>query len=386
MAIIADDSPAKEKESPAEIIVTVNETPANEGFCTDKTTKVFPQPCYTEPPPEKELLAPPEISAEPELPGLVPVQKKVKKKRQRKRKSKKIKAVLLVKGPRAKPGILSGKFHLKLPKKAVGNRLLLIALCSILSFQLAQSVIICILSVPVPDFPFTVSHNNHMVTFQEPTFCPERVHISDSCSACFEEASFLDITCSNAADIKIWGEPRKGNEVLTFVRMTSEGGNCIMKKSQNLHKKRSVESSPQDDLKEICTTTVPVTNFPIVFSKSRHIFNNARFCPETVEVMKISNACFKDLTLLEISCRKIGNEDFKPFWVEHGKGRGKSSRVDMNSAVCHKMMADESQIQSYRSDGGTSTEVTEGNKGRSLQSFLILGIPIFWLAIIFVFM
>ncbi|XP_073511773.1 uncharacterized protein [Phyllobates terribilis] len=393
MAIIADDSPSKEKESPAEITMMVNEPPANEGFCTDKTTDVLQQPLNIKQDPDKEPLPPPEITAEPESSGPLPVETKVKKKkRQRKRKSKKIKAVVLVKGPRTKPGILSGKFHLTLPKKAVRNAM------------------ICTQSVPVPDCPLTLSHNDHRITFQTPTFCPEKVHISDSCAACFEETSLLKIICSSAAVIEVWGEPRRGNGDVTFIKMTSEATGCnyFINKSQRLRKKRSIEQNPGANLRgkketsveekkenltpdtyndESCTITVPVTDFPIVIKKGGDpvIFNEVTFCPESAEAMKNCFACFKNLKLLEISYRKNGNKDLEPLWVEHGKGRGTSDRVDMNSAVCQKIAMDVSHIQSHQSDGGTSTENTAGSRGQSLQYISILAIPIVFFAAIFVF-
>ncbi|CAJ0952880.1 unnamed protein product [Ranitomeya imitator] len=278
MAIIADDSPSKEKESPEDITMTANEPPANEGFCTDEIINISQQPCTIEDP-DKEPLPPLEITSEPEASGQLPVETKVKKKRQRKRKSKKIKAVVLVKGPRPKPGILSGKFHLTLPKKAV-----------------------------------------------------RKTAFSSLPSAPFFDTSWLSLV-------------------------------------------------------KICTITVPVTDFPIVIREDVHSdsLNEATFCPESVEVLKNYFACFKNLTLLKISYRKNRNEDLEPFWVEHGKGRGTSDLVDMNSAVCHKVAPDVSHIQSHRSDGGTSTENTAGSKGRSFQYIGILVIPIVFFAAIFVF-
>ncbi|XP_069597762.1 uncharacterized protein [Ranitomeya imitator] len=354
MAIIADDSPSKEKVSPEDITMTANEPPAIEGFCTDEIINISQQPCTFEQDPDKEPLQPLEITSQPEASGQLPVETKVKKKRQRKRKSKKIKAVVLVKGPRPKPGILSGKFHLTLPKKAMKNGLFFIALCSVLRYQLAQSAMICTQSVPVPNCPLTLSHNDQRYTFQNPTLCPENVHISDSCAACFEETSLLKIICNSAADIEIWGEPRTRD--VTFIKITSEGCNYFVYNSLKLRRKRSTERSLGADMKgnndrsegekkgnlipdtyddEICTITVPVTDFPIVMRDDVHSdsLSEATFCPESVEVLKNYIACFKNLTLLKISYRKNGNEDLEPFWVEHGKGRGTSDLVDMNSAV-----------------------------------------------------
>ncbi|XP_073426602.1 uncharacterized protein [Dendrobates tinctorius] len=408
MAIIADDSPYKEKESTADITLAVNESPANEGFCTDKIINISQQPCTIEQDPDKVALPPPEITSEPEISCPLPVETKVKKKRQRKRKSKKIKAVVLVKGPRTKPGISSGKFHLTLPKKSIKNGLFFIALSSILGYQLAQSSIICTQSVPVPNYPLPLSHNDQRYTFQNPTFCPENVHISNSCVACFEETSLLNIICNSAVNIKIWGESRKGE--VSFIKITSEetGFNYFVNNSVKLRKKRSIEWSLGTNLKgnkeialedkkgnlaldtyddEICSITVPVTDFPIVIRKDVHSdsFNEATFCPESVEVLKNYSACFKNLTLLKISYRKNGNEDLEPLWVEHGKGRGTSDLVDMNSAVCHKIATDVTHIQRHQSDGGTSTEKTAGSKGRSFQYIGILVIPIVFLAAISVF-
>ncbi|XP_077112441.1 uncharacterized protein LOC143767805 [Ranitomeya variabilis] len=393
MAIIADDSPSKEKESSVDITVTANEPPANEGFCTDEILNVSQQPCTIEQDPDKEPLPPLEITSEPEASGLLPVETKVKKKRQRKRKSKKIKAVVLVKGPRPRPGSLSGKFHLTLPKKAVRNGFFFIALCSVLRYQLAQSAIICTQSVPVPNCPLTLIHNDQRYTFQNPTLCPENIHISDSCAACFEETSLLKIICNSAADIEIWGEPRTRH--MTFIKITSEATGCnYFVNSLKLRRKRSTERSLGADLKgnrersvgekkgnlipdtyddEVCTITVPVTDFPIVIREDVHSdsLNEATFCPESVEVLKnYYYACFKNLTLLKISYRKNRNEDLESFWVEHGKGRGTSDLVDMNSAVCHKVAPDVSHIQSRQSDGGTSTENTAVTSAGNSQTDL----------------
>lgn len=65
MAVIANDCPAQEKASPADVTVVAPELPAQEeGFSIDKSKKVF-QPFNTDQDSDTESLPPQEIPPEP---------------------------------------------------------------------------------------------------------------------------------------------------------------------------------------------------------------------------------------------------------------------------------------------------------------------------------
>ncbi|XP_075695180.1 uncharacterized protein LOC142661645 [Rhinoderma darwinii] len=404
MAVIADDSPAQEKASSAAITVIANESLAQEeGFSIDKSKKVF-QPCTIGQDSDKKPSPPLEITPEPS--GVLPVQKKEKKRKQRKRKRKKIKAVVVIKGPRTKPGIFSGKFHLTLPKKALRNRLIFIALCCVLQCHLTHSALNCMKSVPVSDFPIILNHNDQSLIFQNPTFCQEKVQIFGSCTACFREKCLLEIICSNVVAKEIWGKHGKENNL---IRMTSEDCNHFVKKSHGHKVKRSLELSPgglegsetsveekniiprnkdvaEDPmlLDDICNFAVPVTDFPIVITHKNDAFtfNEIVPCPKRVDVLKICSACFRNSSLLDISCRRNRDGDDGLLWVEHGKVQGQSHRLNLTSEACQKNVKNTEKRHGTESDGGTSTENIEGSRGKSWQCSSILIIAFVFLAVV----
>ncbi|XP_066462538.1 uncharacterized protein [Eleutherodactylus coqui] len=408
MAVIAEDSPSQEKVIPAEIPVITNESPAqDEGFSTDKSKKFFP-PCDIDQDFDKTPLPPQEVIIE--APILLPPHKKGKKRRQRKRKCKKIKAVVAIKGPRTKHGIFSGKFHLKLPKRAIGNSLLFIALCTFLQYQLAHSgvppsALNCMTSVPVSDGPITLQYNSQEVILQERTSCPQKVHMFGFCTACFREVSLLEIACSDAITLEI----KHGNlhENRALVRIIPKALDCnhfVKKRHQHRMKKSEQPSSsvhPKVDLRvrkrsmkqkhenmasmenddDFCNVAVPVTDFPIVIVEDDHnfTFREATFCPTKDDIFERCSACFQDKTVLEIFSKKRADEDYRLFWVEHGNGQGMSNLVYINFEECHQNGNDVSKRQADRPDGGTSTETIQANKGTSWRDSGIFVIPLLFL-------
>lgn len=401
MAVIADDCPAQEKASPADITAVDIHSPSLEevGFSIDKSKKGF-QLCNTDQDSDKEPSPLPENPTEPPSPP--PAQKKGKKRKKRKQKKKKIKkvAIKVIKGPRSKPGHFSGKFLFKLPKKANKHGIILVALFSLLQYHMAQSALNCMKSVPVSDFPINLKHNDQNFIFQKRTFCPDKVDIFGSCAACYKNKS-LEIFCANAVALEIWVKNGKGNDEI-LGRMTSKDCNFV-KKSQGRRMKRSERSlgrdlkvsetsveekhehgiSKRNNDEEICNVLVPVTDFPIVIIHNNrpHIFHEAKLCPKRSEVLEICSACFMDESLLDMSCRKRGDGDHDVLWVEHGKGQGHSTYVELNSEVCHKIKTNVSKRQGGRSDGGTSTENTEGNKGTWLQNSGVFVTALFFLCL-----
>lgn len=396
MAVIANDCPAQEKASPADVTVVAPELPAQEeGFSIDKSKKVF-QPFNTDQDSDTESLPPQEIPPEPS--SLLSVKKRGKKKRKRKHK-KKIKTMVIkvTKGARSKPGHFSGKFLLKLPKKAIGNRIFFVALCAVLQYHLAQSALICMKTVPAPDAPVYLKHNGQNYIFQKRTFCPDKIPIFASCSVCHKNESLLEIVCSNAAALEIWVKDENGNEDKILARMTSEDCNHFVKKRREHRRKRSgpspdlkvsetsVEEKQEDgrnsrnDDEEICNIRVPVTDFPIVIRLDDHhyTFHEAKLCPTRTDVLKICSVCFIHRSLLDMSCRRNADGDNVVLWVEHGKGRGASSHVEMTSEVCHKIVMNASKRQGSQSDGGTSSENTEGNTGTSWRGSGVFVIPLY---------
>ncbi|CAN2390326.1 hypothetical protein PRIEUP_LOCUS362 [Pristimantis euphronides] len=399
MAVIAKDSPVQEKVGPANLPEIAVESPTQEeGFPTDKS-KIFIPDCNVDQDLDKKPLPPPEVITEPT--SLLSVQKKRKKRRQRKQKSKK-KTVVVIKGPRAKR-IFSGTLNLKLPKKAVRNGILFIALCAFFQYQLAHSgefmctTFTCITVVPVSDVPVTLNHNNQNVILRERTPCPEKVHVFKSCAVCFKEKSQLEIVCSPVVARDLWIKDRNRNGDLTLVKISFEAIvhiHCCLttdcdhftKKSlqHQMHKLEKLSSrvtpkgteiisfldvylcSSYFPLVEICSIAVSVTDFPIVIKKNDHdlIFEKSIFCPERVDLQKNCSVCFMNQSVLEITCRKHGDEDYGLMFVECGNGRGTSILVEMNAEECHK-------------NGNTSTEnIQAGSKGTSWRDPGIFVIPL----------
>ncbi|XP_040277887.1 uncharacterized protein LOC120993445 [Bufo bufo] len=351
MAVIPDDSPAHEKTTPVDSNLIAYGTPIEEeGFSIDKTSKKFHQPCKIDQDSEEKSPTP-ETATESPIP--LPAQKMEKKKRQRKRKRKKIKAVVVIKGRRTKPGILSGKYRLKLPKTFTGNCLPLIALCLFCQCHLVHSGFQCANSVRVLDFPVTLSNNDQNFSFEEPTFCPERVFIFGSCLAGFRGSS-LEINCTNAMDIQVkYGKGNLDGPLVPIICKVS---------------KTSVEDKNEDVDDEICGS-VPVTDFPIVIKQYDQIKtfqeHEAIFCPQRVGILKSCSACFENKSLLEISCRKNGDEENRQLFVEHGKGQGITDYVELNSKECKKNKTGVRERQSDRSDAKASAEKSEGSEGIS---------------------
>ncbi|XP_069804217.1 uncharacterized protein [Dendropsophus ebraccatus] len=318
----------------------------------------------------------------PQEPGLLPVQKKEKKKkrRRRKRKNKKIKTVVVIKGPRSKLGSLR-KFRLKLPKEVIGNHFLLVALCSFVLYQGAHSALHCTQSVPVSDDPMNFTVNGQNTTLQEVPPCPGNLPLFVTCAACYTDAHLLQVTCRRVIPMDIM--VRHGNGDSTFIKMTSKDCNSFVKKSHRHRQKRSQLSSsvgprvsetsveeenkesvtPMTNNDEMCNMSVTVTDCPIVITQKKDVytFHHVLLCPERVGILKNCSACFKDQSSLEISCTKNGDEDYGSLWVEHGRGQGASSLVEMNAEVCHKILkeTDVGKTQGDQSDGGTSAEIKE---------------------------
>ncbi|XP_044138489.1 uncharacterized protein LOC122929094 [Bufo gargarizans] len=316
MAVISDDSPAHEKITPVDSnLIAYGTSIEEEGFSINKTSKKFNQPCKIDQDSE-EKSPPPETATESPIP--LPAQK-MKKRRQRKRKRKKIKAVVVIKGRRTKPGILSGKYRLKLPKTFTGNCLPLIALCLFCQCHLVHSGFQCANSFQVSDFPVTLSNNDQNFFFEESTFCPERVLIFRSCLACFRGLS-LEMNCTNAMDIQVkYGKGNLDGPLVPIICKVS---------------KTSVEDEDEDVDVEI-SGSVPVTDFPIVikqFDQNKTFQENeVIFCPNRVVILKSCSACFTNKSLLEISCRKNGGVENRQLFVEHGKGQGITDYVELNS-------------------------------------------------------
>ncbi|KAM3921629.1 uncharacterized protein RB166_011045 [Leptodactylus fuscus] len=387
MAVIADDSPTPEKASPAEIAVIPKESPAQEEGCFIHKSKKVLQPCDIDQDFEKTPSPPSESATEPN--GVLPVQKRGRKRRQRRRKRKKIKAVVVIKGPRTKSGGFLKKFKVTLPKKAIGNCLFWITFSSFL-YQ-AHSDFSCMMSVPAPDVSVILTHNDQNFIVQKPIFCPESRQIFGSCTACFMGMSLLEINCSDAIPITVRFQKRTANGAP--IRMASEDCNFVEKNQQRMKRSKeaanpkvskvSVEDKnedmePMENYNEMCNVTVPITDCPIVINQDPYnfTFNEVILCPERQDILKSCSACFKNQSLLDISCKINGDEDYGTLRVEHGKGRGSTYFANINSEVCYKIVRNPSKSQSDRPDDVTPTQSAGGNGRTIWQRWGMFLIPV----------
>ncbi|XP_072011192.1 uncharacterized protein [Engystomops pustulosus] len=314
------------------------------GFSINKSRQ-FLQPCDTGQDCDKKPSLPPDETIEPPS---ISVPKKSQKRRQRKPKRKKIKAVGVIKGRSTKSGIFPGKIRLNLPKKILEKctfrgklrlkipknitdpRLICIALVTVFCCHQANSAYIC--KKFFPDASITLSCNNQDLVLQKQKFCPENGTILYSCTACFRDVSVLEIICDGALppDITVQRDHRDG----ALVRITAED---FVEKIQQPLFTRSGKLSPRTDQKDICSSVI-VTEFPVVIRQDdkSFTFQEPTLCPNTRKLLKSCTACFTNQTLLKMSCKQKADEDYGSPLVEHGRGRGESIFVELNSEDCLK--------------------------------------------------
>lgn len=105
--------------------------------------------------------------------------------------------------------------RLKMPTHLLHSLLAIVVI-----FPIFCHTLICTKSVPVLDFPIFLHQKDQKFHFQQPDFCPRRVDVFVSCSACFENMSSLRIVCSFEGDVEIRVESGKRNGKSKVVTMS----------------------------------------------------------------------------------------------------------------------------------------------------------------------